>query len=149
MGDFDSPSIKQRPGIALVRPELLENTQESRDLFKRWARLHMRDTISIPKDETLGGASRVLRYTRATEDGKEEYLFTIVLDDVRLAGTKRFQTVPQRLDLESTRVLDEGEESVLQNGDPRTGTEPMVFSIVSPSVGIFEAVAVGKPITRL
>lgn len=109
----------------------------------------MRDTLSIAKNEELGGASRVMRYTRAAQDGGEEYLFTIVLDDVRLPGTKSFQTVPQRLDLESTRALNEGEEPVLQDGDPRIGTMPMVFSIVSPSVGIFEAAADGKPVTPL
>ncbi|KAF3046588.1 hypothetical protein E8E12_011094 [Didymella heteroderae] len=141
MGDVKVPLAKRRPGIALVRPRLHNNTQENRDLFKRWARLHMRDTLSIPKDGVLGGASRVLRYTRLTEDGEEEYLFTIVLDDVQLPGTNRFQNVPQRLDLENTRVLDEGEEPVLQEGDLRAGTKPMVFSVVSPSVGIFEAVA--------
>jgi hypothetical protein len=141
MNDLKPSSTKQRPGIALVRPKLHDDTQENRDLFKRWARLHMRDTVSIPKDETLGRASKSLRYIRATEDGGEEYLFTIVLDDVRLPGTKRFQTVPQRLDLENTRALDGGEEPVLRESDPRVGTEPMVFRIVSPSVGIFEAVA--------
>lgn len=149
MGDVNTTPAKRRPGIALVRPRLHDNTQENRDLFKRWARLHMRDTLSIPKDEELGGASIVLRYTRATQDDGEEYLFTIVLDDVRLPGTRSFQTVPQRLDLESTRTLDEGEEPVLQDGDPRTGTAPMVFSIVSPSVGIFEAVADSKLLTPL
>lgn len=91
----------------------------------------------------------MLRYTRVTEDGGEEYVFTIILDDVKLPGTRRFQTIPQRLDLESTRVLDEGEEPVFQDGDPRTGTEPMVFSIVSPSVGIFEAAADGQLITPI
>lgn len=82
----------------------------------------------------------MLRYTRATEEGGEEYLFTILLDHVRLPGTEGFQKVPQRLDLENTRALGDGEEPVLPEGDPCIGTEPMVFSIVAPSVGIFEAV---------
>lgn len=107
----------------------------------------MRDTVSIPEDEVLGGASRVLRYVRATEDCEEEYLFTIVLDDVRLPGSKGFQSVSQRLDLENTRALEDGEEPVLQEGDPRIGTASMVFSIVSPSVGVFEAVANSKLFT--
>jgi hypothetical protein len=145
MGEVNSPT-NRRPGIAFVRPKLHDNTQENRDLFRRWAKLHMRDTLAIPQDEKLGGASRVLRYRQEFGDGGEEYLFTIILDDVRLPGTKRFQTVPQRLDLENTRALGEGEEAVLKGDDPRIGTEPMVFSIVSPSVSIFEAVTDGKPV---
>lgn len=141
MGDISTPPTSRRPGIALVRPKLHDNTQENRELFKRWSKLHMHDTLSIPKNDELGGASRVMRYTRATDGGEDEYLFTIVLDDVRLPGTEAFQKVPQRLDLENTRALSEGEEPVLNEGDPRIGTEPMVFSIVAPSVGIFEAVA--------
>ena len=144
--DSDSSPQKRRPGIAFVRPKLHDNTQESRDLFKRWAKLHMRDTLSVPKDEHLGGASRVLRYTRATEEGGEEYLFTIVLDVVNLPGTEAFQKVPLRLDLENTRALHQREEPVLKEGDPRIGTNPMIFSIVSPSVGIFEAVPDCQPL---
>lgn len=143
MGDISAPPTSRRPGIALVRPNLHDNTQQNRDLFKRWSKLHMRDTLSIPKNDELGRASRVMRYARTTKGMEEEYLFTIVLDDVRLPGTDGFQRVPQRLDLESTRALNGGEEPVLERGDARTGTEPMVFSIVAPSVGIFEAVTDG------
>lgn len=106
--------------------------------------MHMRDTLSLPKDMDLGGASKVLRYSRAAEDGSEEYFYTIVLDDVRLPGTEAFQKIPQRLDLENTRELREGEEPVLQAGDKRMETEPMVFSIVSPVVGLFEEMRNGE-----
>ncbi|KAF2622690.1 hypothetical protein BU25DRAFT_204281 [Macroventuria anomochaeta] len=140
MGDTHETPTERRPGIAIVRPKLHEDTQANRDLFKRWTKLHMRDTLSLPKDKDLGGASRVSRYTRVSADGGEDYFYTIVLDDVRLPRTKTFQEIPQRLDLENTRVLGEGEEAVLLPGDPRIGTEPMVFSIVAPVVGIFEAV---------
>lgn len=136
--------IQRRPGIAVVRPKLHEDKQENRDMFKRWTKLHMRDTLSLPKDEDLGGASKVLRYTRATEHGGEEYLYTIVLDDVRLPATEAFQKIPQRLDLENTRELQEGEEPVLRAGDSRMGIEPMVFSIVAPVVGLFEEMRNGE-----
>ncbi|KAJ4992157.1 hypothetical protein SVAN01_02478 [Stagonosporopsis vannaccii] len=140
MDNNHSPPTRRRPGIAIVRPKLHEDTPENRALFRRWTKLHMRDTLSLPHDEDLGGASRMLRYTRSTTSRGEEYFYTIVLDDVRLPGTEIFQSVPQRLDLENTRELGEGEEPVLREGDERAGTKPMVFSIVKPVVGIFEEV---------
>lgn len=138
MDDLNSTLMRRRPGIAIVRPKLHEDTAENRALFRRWTKLHMRDTISLPKNEELGGASKMLRYTRSTVDGGEEYFYTIVLDDIRLPGTETFQKVSQRLDLETTRDLTEDEEPVLRGGDERAGTEPMVFSIVKPVVGLFE-----------
>lgn len=104
----------------------------------------MRDTLSLPRDDDLGGVSKVLRFIRAAEDGTEEYFYTIVLDDVRLPGTELFQKIPQRLDLETTRKLQEGEEPVLRDGDERMGTEPMVSSIVTPVVGLFEEIRNGE-----
>jgi len=145
MDDNHAPLTRRRPGIAIVCPRLNEDTPETRSLFRRWTKLHMRDTLSLPKDEYLGGASKMLRYTRSTNGGGEEYFYTIVLDDVRLPGTEKFQNVSQRLDLENTRELSEGEEPVLREGEERIGTEPMVFSIVKPVVGVFEEIRNGKP----
>ncbi|KAF9699528.1 hypothetical protein EKO04_002192 [Ascochyta lentis] len=138
MGDINEIATTKRPGIAIVRPKLREDTQENRTLFKRWTKLHMRDTLSLPKHKDLGGASRVLRYIRVDVGGEEEYLYTNHLDDIRLLETELFQKIPQRLDLENTRALKDDEEAVLQHGDPRIGKDPMVFSIVAPVVGVFE-----------
>src|SRR5690242_4421039 len=145
MDDNHAPLTRRRPGIAIVCPRLNEDTPETRSLFRRWTKLHMRDTLSLPKDEYLGGASKMLRYTRSTNGGGEEYFYTIVLDDVRLPGTEKFQNVSQRLDLENTRELSEGEEPVLREGEERIGTEPMGVSIVKPVVGVFEQIRTGKP----
>jgi hypothetical protein len=137
MGDI-GPATRRR-GISLVRPKLHEDTQENRGLFRRWTKLHTRDVLSIPKDVDLGGTSKLLRYKRS-ENGGEEYLYTIHFDDIKLLTTVPFQNVSRRLDLENTRPLGPGGEAVLQTGDERQGTEPMVSSIVGPTSGMFEVV---------
>lgn len=144
MGDMNN-SATRRLGVSIIRPKLHNDTQENRELFRRWTKLHMHDILSLPKDQELGGASRILRYIRQTESGGEEYLYTIHLDDVRLPGSRAFQEMPHRLDLESTRALSEGEEAVLPPDDSRIGQEPMILSIVAPVVGVFEEIANSKP----
>lgn len=138
MNDIHKPTTARRPGIAIVRPKLHENTEENQGLFKRWTKLHMRDMLNLPNDSSLGGVPQVLRYKRSDRDGGEEYFYTVYLEDVRLLSTEPFQNISQRLDLEDTRVLGKGEEAVLPSGDPRVGRKPMVFEIAGPTVGVFE-----------
>ena len=107
----------------------------------------MRDTLSLPSHPDFGRVTKVLRFKCLDSNGEEEYLYTHHLDDVRLLATGALQNVSQRLDLENTRALEEGEEPVLKKGDEREGKKPMVFSIVKPVVDVFEEVVNGKMTT--
>lgn len=137
-------NVPRRPGISVVRPKLHEDTQENRELFSRWFRLHMRDILSLPEDKELGSPRKVLRYTRTNEHGGEEYLHTVVLDDIRIPATNAFQGISRRLDLENTRELRNDEEPVLRAGDKKIGSEPMAQSIFKPAVGLFEEMRNGE-----
>ncbi|KAJ4346274.1 hypothetical protein N0V95_005539 [Ascochyta clinopodiicola] len=149
MGDIHEPTTVKRPGIAVVMPKLHKDTHENRALFKRWTRLHLRDIVSFPKHKDLGGISTILRYIRTDTDGGEEYFLTNHLDDLGLLGAELFQKTSHRLDLENTRELKEGEEAVLEPGDHRIGTDPMIFSVAVPVANVFEEYTDSELITHL
>ncbi|KAL1609332.1 hypothetical protein SLS59_001697 [Nothophoma quercina] len=105
MGDIPSPSTpSRRPGIAIVRPKLHSNTPQNRDLFMRWTKLHLRDTLSLPPDPDFGRVTKMLRFKRADANGEEEYLFTNHFEDLRLLREGELPAkTSQRLDLENQK----------------------------------------------
>lgn len=151
MGDIPSPSTpSRRPGIAIVRPKLHSNTPQNRDLFMRWTKLHLRDTLSLPPDPDFGRVTKMLRFKRADANGEEVYLFTNHFEDLRLLREGELPAkTSQRLDLENVRALGEGEVAVLEEGDERVGKKSMVYDIVAPSVGVFREVANGMLFSKV
>jgi hypothetical protein len=138
MGDIETyPQHQRIPGVAIVRPTLHDPTPENKEFFKRWTKLHLRDTLSIPTDPQLGGATRTMRFKRSIDRDSEEYFYTIHLSDIRLLATEPFQQVSKRLDLENVRPLHDDEEPVFPNGYTGEEKEPMVFKIVNAVVCIF------------
>ncbi|KAF1360526.1 hypothetical protein EJ07DRAFT_154969 [Lizonia empirigonia] len=139
MGDIISPAnsnnIKQ-PGIMIVRPSLHSHTPSNAATFKRWTIMHFRDLLNLaPKTANAQGISRTMRYT----NDKGSLFYTIHADDVAVWQTPAYYNVSRRLDLESTRGVERGEEAVISAPiDAGLGEEPMVWQLVNAEFGIFK-----------
>lgn len=139
MGDIVSPAnsnnIKQ-PGIMIVRPSLQSHTPSNAATFKRWTIMHFPDLLNLaPKTADTQGISRAMRYT----NDKGSLFYTIHADDVAVWQTPAYYAVSRRLDLESTRGVEKGEEAVMSAPmDAGLGEEPMVWQLVNAEFGIFK-----------
>lgn len=105
-------------------------------MFKRWTVMHFRDLLNLPVlTPESNGIVRALRYTNSAG----ELFYTIHADDIAIWASDAYKNRSGRLDLESTRNVEKGEEAVLQ-GEHAFGGEPMVWDICNAEFGILAEV---------
>lgn len=94
--------------------------------------MHFRDLLNCtPPTPGAQGISRTMRYFNTAG----ELFYTIHADDIRIWKTKAYYDVSRRLDLESIRAVEEGEEAVMPEKHD-FGDEPMVWNLVNAEFSI-------------